>query len=196
MEAGNYKDALSLLEKSLKMNKQILGNSHPSNGQILQVIGQVHLRQKDYEGALNVLGEAWELYEMAFSSQSEQVGNCYIEIAAVHSRKRDMDEAIQFQNKAMQTFSQLEKYSNTEFMAHIAITLSEMQEKAGRFEDALESLMQAKSILEDNYGLVDKRTTRVKRNISLIRLKLGMIPEALQEMKEVEVSCFTSLSRQ
>ena len=63
-----------------------------------------------------------------------------------------------------------------------------MQEKAVKFEDALESLTQAKSILEDNYGVVDKRTTRVKRNISLIRLKLGMIPEALQEMKEVEVS--------
>ena len=63
-----------------------------------------------------------------------------------------------------------------------------MQEKAVKFEDALESLTQAKGILEDNYGVVDKRTTRVKRNISLIRLKLGMIPEALQEMKEVEVS--------
>lgn len=61
-----------------------------------------------------------------------------------------------------------------------------MEEKAAKFEDALESLIQAKQILEDNYGLVDKRTTRVKRNISLIRLKLGMIPEALQEMKEVE----------
>jgi len=63
-----------------------------------------------------------------------------------------------------------------------------MQEKVAKFEDALESLMQAKAILEDNYGVMDKRTTRVKRNISLIRLKLGMIPEALQEMKEVEVS--------
>ncbi len=83
----------------------------------------------------------------------------------------------------------LEKYSNTEFLAHIAIELYEMQEKAAKFDDALESLMQAKQILEENYGLVDKRTTRVKRNISLIRLKLGMIPEALQEMKEVEVSC-------
>ena len=64
-------------------------------------------------------------------------------------------------------------------MAHIAITLSEMQEKGNKFEEALESLIQAKAILEDNYGVVDKRTTRVKRNISLIRLKLGMIPEAL-----------------
>lgn len=78
-------------------------------------------------------------------------------------------------------------------MAQIAITLSEMQEKAVKFEDALESLAQAKAILEDNYGVVDKRTTRVKRNISLIRLKLGMIPEALQEMKEVEVSTPSAL---
>ena len=94
MEAGNFKDALSLLEKSLKMNKQFLGDTHPSNGQILQVIGQVYLRQKDFEASLNVLGEAWELYEMAFGTQSEQVGNCYMEIATVHSRKRDMEEAI------------------------------------------------------------------------------------------------------
>ena len=125
---------------------------------------------------------------MAFGSQSEQVGNCYIEIANVHNRKKDLEEAIQFQQKALQTFNMLEKYSNTEFLAHIAIELYEMQEKAAKFDDALESLMQAKQILEENYGLVDKRTTRVKRNISLIRLKLGMIPEALQEMKEVEVS--------
>lgn len=64
-------------------------------------------------------------------------------------------------------------------MAHIAIALSEMQEKSNKFDEALESLIQAKAILEDNYGVVDKRTTRVKRNISLIRLKLGMIPDAL-----------------
>ena len=95
----------------------------------------------------------------------------------------------------MQTFSQLEKYSNTEFLSTIAITLSEMQEKAAKFEDALGSLLQAKQILEDNYGLVDKRTARVKRNISLIRIKLGLIDEALQEMKEVEVSLHPTHSR-
>lgn len=60
----------------------------------MQVISQVYLRQKDFEGALNVLGESWELFEMAFGSQSEQVGNCYIEIANVHNRKKDLEEAI------------------------------------------------------------------------------------------------------
>jgi hypothetical protein len=31
MEAGNYKDALSLLDKSLKMNKTVMGDQHPTN---------------------------------------------------------------------------------------------------------------------------------------------------------------------
>jgi hypothetical protein len=39
MEAGNFKDALSLLEKSLKMNRQIMGDTHESNGQIYMVMG-------------------------------------------------------------------------------------------------------------------------------------------------------------
>jgi tetratricopeptide (TPR) repeat protein len=38
MEAGNFKDALSLLEKSHKMNKQIMGERDESNGQILMVV--------------------------------------------------------------------------------------------------------------------------------------------------------------
>ena len=60
------------------------------------MIGQVYLRQKDYERALNVLADAWELYEMTFGKVSEQVGNCYLEIASVHNKKKDMDEAIRF----------------------------------------------------------------------------------------------------
>lgn len=53
MEAGNYKDALSLLEKSLKMNKQIMGERDESNGQILMVIGQVCVRQSQFDKAIN-----------------------------------------------------------------------------------------------------------------------------------------------
>ena len=179
MEAGNYKDALSLLEKSLKMNKQILGDQHPSNGSIFQVIGQVYMRQKDYERALNVLADAWELFEMSFGKVSEQVGNCYLEIANVHSKKRDLDEAIRFQKKALEIFGEIQKYANTEFLSHIAITLGEIQEKAEQYDEALASLQTAKVILEDNYTLVDKRTCKVKRNISLLYLKSNKYNEAL-----------------
>jgi len=38
MEAGNFKDALNLLDKSLRMNKQVLGENHVSNANIYTVI--------------------------------------------------------------------------------------------------------------------------------------------------------------
>ena len=48
MEAGNYKDALSLLEKSLKMNVEVPGGDHMSNAAIFIV----YTKQKEYEKAL------------------------------------------------------------------------------------------------------------------------------------------------
>ena len=55
MEAGNYKDALSLLEKSLKMNKQVMGEGHASNCLIFVAMAHVHLRLKDFEQAISLL---------------------------------------------------------------------------------------------------------------------------------------------
>jgi tetratricopeptide (TPR) repeat protein len=189
MEAGNYKDALSLLEKSLKMNRQILGETHPSNAQILLVIGQVYTRQKEFDRALTVLAESYMLFELSTGKESEHVGNCFLEMAAIHNKKKDITEAINYQKRALSVFSNLEKFNNTEFLAAISITLAELQEKDEQNENALESLRVAKQILEDNYSTMDKRTCKVKRNISLLYLKLNKYAEALEELKQVEVSC-------
>lgn len=145
-------------------------------------------RQKDYHNALNTLADAWELFEMNNGKGSEQVGNCFLEIASIHHKKKDFAEAISFQQRALNVFSNLEKFANTEFLAAISITLAELQEKSEQNEDALESLKQAKQILEDNYSALDKRTCKVKRNISLLFLKLNKYEEALEELKQVEVS--------
>jgi len=63
-----------------------------------------------------------------------------------------------------------------------------MQESGEQFDQALNCLKQAKQILEDNYGQVDKRTCKVKRNISLLYLKSNSFENALEELKQVEVS--------
>jgi tetratricopeptide (TPR) repeat protein len=96
MEAGNYKDALSLLEKSLKMNKQVLGEDHISNCDIFTVMSHVHAKLKDFENAVNYLFQVWEIYEAKFGGNSEQVGKAYLELAAVHLKKKDIEEAISF----------------------------------------------------------------------------------------------------
>jgi hypothetical protein len=61
MEAGNYKDALSLLEKSLKMNKQVMGDDHISNCSIFLVMSHVYQKLKDFDNGINYLFQIWEL---------------------------------------------------------------------------------------------------------------------------------------
>ena len=70
MEAGNYKDALSLLEKSLKMNKQVMGEEHHSNCLIFIAMSHVHQRLKDFEAATTYLFQVWEVYQAAFGPGS------------------------------------------------------------------------------------------------------------------------------
>ncbi len=55
MEAGSLNDALGLLEKSLKMNKTVLGNDDISNAGIYNALSKVYLKKKDYENSLNNL---------------------------------------------------------------------------------------------------------------------------------------------
>ena len=68
------------------------------------------------------------------------------------------------------------------------VNLAEMQESGDQFDQALNCLVQAKQILEHNYGQVDRRTCKVKRNISLLYLKQNRYDLALKELKQVEVS--------
>ena len=55
LEAGNYRDAISLLEKSLQMNKQLKGQNDPSNCEIYQIMSRVYVKQRDYDSALKFL---------------------------------------------------------------------------------------------------------------------------------------------
>lgn len=126
MEAGNYKDALSLLEKSHKMNKQIMGEKDESNGQILMVVGQVCTRQGQFEKAIASIKQALEIIQDAHGANSEQVGNCYLELAAAHLKSKQISQAIDLQTKAFDVFSQIEKYANSDIITGILVNLAEM----------------------------------------------------------------------
>jgi tetratricopeptide (TPR) repeat protein len=144
MEAGNFKDALSLLEKSLKMNKQVMGEEHHSNCLIFIAMSHVHQRLKDYDNAINLLFQVWELYQQIFGSTSLEVASSYLELAQANLKKKDFNEAINFQQKALKVFSEVDQQTvSQDMVADTAITLSEWLEKVERIEEALDVLKQA-----------------------------------------------------
>ncbi len=111
MEAGNYKDALSLLDKSLRMNKQVMGDEDISNCNIYTVVAEVQSKQKDYEQAINTLSMVWELSEAKFGGKSEPVAKVYKELALVYFKKKDFDNAIEYQKKSLEVYQEMEHSS-------------------------------------------------------------------------------------
>mmetsp|Transcript_27845 Transcript_27845/g.42112 ORF Transcript_27845/g.42112 Transcript_27845/m.42112 type:complete len:180 (-) Transcript_27845:170-709(-) len=107
-------------------------------------------------------------------------------MAKVFYKAKDIEQAIHSQGKAVDTFSDLEKYSDTDYLAELVMTLSEYQDKASLIEDALSSLRQVEKIYKNNYTEVHAKTCKVKRNIALLCLKSDQNEAALNELRQVE----------
>ena len=121
--------------------------------------------------------------------QQEQLGNTYLEMARVLNKSKEdenLEEGIHYQNKAVECFLGLEKYADSDYLAQIVMTLSELQDRAGLNEDALTSLRLVEKIYRNNYSEVHAKTCKVKRNISLLYLKSDQNDDALDELCQVE----------
>ena len=49
--------------------------------------------------------------------QQEQLGNTYLEMAKVFNKAKDLEQSIEYQSKAMETFANMEKYADTDYLA-------------------------------------------------------------------------------
>lgn len=109
-------------------------------------------------------------------------------MAKVLSKNKEtgLEQAILYQSKAVEAFLGLEKYADTDYLAEILMTLSDLQEKTNLTEDALNSLRLVEKIYKNNYSEVHDKTCKVKKNISLLCLKSDQNEAALDELKQVE----------
>jgi tetratricopeptide (TPR) repeat protein len=82
-EAGSFKEALNLLEKSLESTIQADDNSNLAIAPTLQLMAKVYLKQKDLDKALALLNQILELFETLNTDLDDQRGFVYLEIAGI-----------------------------------------------------------------------------------------------------------------
>ena len=184
MEAGSLNDALGLLEKSLKMNKTVLGEDDISNASIYSTISKVYLKKKEYEKALSQLTKVWELTEVKFGKDSLEIVQVYLDLAKIYFKKNEIEEAIHHQIKAIENLKQNEQ--DTEITAKSMITVSEWYSSQENNEEAIKWLKEAEKIYEYLYGSTDKKACKIKRDIALLLLKANKYDDALNEVIQVE----------
>lgn len=184
MEAGSLNDALGLLEKSLKMNKTVLGEDDISNASIYSTLSKVYLKKKEYDKAISQLSKVWELNETKFGKDSLEMVQVYLDLAKVYFKKKEYEEAITNQLHAIQNYKQSEQ--DSEFLAKMMITASDWYSKTENLEEAIKWLRETEKVYEYIYGAADKKTCKIKRDIALLLLKSNQYDDALNEVIQVE----------
>mmetsp|Transcript_3191 Transcript_3191/g.3442 ORF Transcript_3191/g.3442 Transcript_3191/m.3442 type:complete len:423 (-) Transcript_3191:151-1419(-) len=185
LEKKMTKDALNLLDEAASLNADVVEKQHISNAAILQGFAHVYVSTKEYEKALDYYSQVWEITEAEHGLKSEYTASVYLEIAKIQMKAKNISEATSYQRRALDVFLDIE-FPKHDFVAEIAIKLGEWQEMAGEYGDAKDSYRSAESLYEYTYGVIDKRTAKVKRSIALVLLKSNQYDEALQELREVE----------
>lgn len=184
MEAGSLNDALGLLEKSLKMNKTVLGDEDISNASIYSTLSKVYLKKKDYDKSLAQLSKVWELSEAKFGKDSLEIAQVYLDLAKVYFKKKDYEDAINNQLRAIDNFKQNDH--DPEIVAKAMITASEWYNKNENLEEAIRWLRETEDVYIHLHGSVDKKTCKIKRDIALLLLKGNQYNDALDEVIQVE----------
>ena len=150
MEGGNANDALKLLEKSLAMNKAILGEEDFSNCSIHSIMARVYIKKKMYKEAIQHLSTVWEFCEVKFGMKSKETARVFLELADAHDKNKEHEGAIEFQKRAFDTFKELEDTDPDE-LVQMAVKLGEMYINAGNIDAAI-SAMRNVSILFNSAG--------------------------------------------
>eukprot|EP00826_Nyctotherus_ovalis_P011183 TRINITY_DN1291_c0_g2_i1.p1 TRINITY_DN1291_c0_g2~~TRINITY_DN1291_c0_g2_i1.p1 ORF type:complete len:283 (-),score=69.83 TRINITY_DN1291_c0_g2_i1:305-1153(-) len=139
MEGGNVDDALELLEKSLEMNKAILGGDDFSNCSIYIIMAHIYLKKAMYDQAVQLLLLVKELSEGRFGKKSETTASVFLELADAYVKKGEYEQAIEYQKEAFEAYKELGSVDQ-KTLGSIAIKLSEIYDQAEMLEDAIETL--------------------------------------------------------
>lgn len=139
MEGGNLDDALELLEKSLKMNKDVLHEEDLSNLSIYITMSHIYLRKNMFDEAIKQLSLVKDLAEAKSGVNSETTASILLELADAYLKKEDYKEAIEYQRKAFEVYQESESIDKKTLVS-ILIKLSEIYEQAEMVNEAIETL--------------------------------------------------------
>jgi len=147
-------EAQRLLEQSLELRRQALGEAHPDVGNSLMKLALLHMRLNDREKALRAAGEAIDILQNHFGEQHERTASAYNDLATIHFNSNDMKSAEENFRRALVIGT----------VIHVEPTLAEalnhynlgyaliMQERMDEGEQEMNSALQTYRKLGDQAG--------------------------------------------
>ncbi|CAF1436134.1 unnamed protein product [Rotaria sordida] len=99
-DQGQYKEAASFYEMSLKIKRKTLPEGHPSLAPTYGNIGLVYKNMGDYSKALEFYEKSHQIYEKALPSNHPDLATSYNNIGQVYNSMGDYSKALEFYEKS------------------------------------------------------------------------------------------------
>jgi len=181
---GKVNEALDILQKALKSNENMNGSKDFSNAPILTVLAKGYCKQKEYSKAIDYLTEVWEVYEAKFGMKHEIMIEVYTDMAEIYKLQNDTRNAVEMIKRKLYLMNELGVNFNS---------LAETFEKCGiwlqelfMYPQAIDAFREAEKIYIQVSGMINKKTSKLKRKICTVLVKTEEYEEAIKECKELE----------
>lgn len=188
MEAKEYSAALELAKKSQQLAKEAGIKQDVVN--VAATIGEIHIAIGDYEQSQSSLQDA----TLLFDQYPHDISSVYIQVdlGEMFLKKNDLERSEQELHKALAIAQKIEM-RNEQARCHLA--LSEIYERQGRFEQALEQHKKFHDLRESIVGetalkqlaalRVSHQIETAQRDANIHRLQKEKLQNELDEQKRI-----------
>lgn len=100
-QAGEYDEALAILEKNLKRGKEWLGPDHLIVGDTYNKLGVAHVNKGNYSSAIDNYNKSLEIRLLHLEMTHSLVGKIKSNIGVIHAEIGDFDRALEYYKEAL-----------------------------------------------------------------------------------------------
>lgn len=182
-ELGLYDQAVSLLEKSLNIRRQLFGNTHPSIATGLLYLAGVHFTTGNYTKAEDNVREALVIRQKIFGDRDSTVATCLNDLALILDFRGEDSTAEVMYREALSIRRELFGNKNKRITTSLN-NLGYIAYEKGNYPEAEKLFREVIMIRRDVYGNEHPKLAIGLNNLAAVFNKMGEFSKAEELHKE------------
>ena len=178
---SQFPAALRLSQKLLNSLGDELNNDLINYSELIQNLGSIHLRIKNYEESEQYLLSGLESAQKAGAIANVQIGGAYTSLVELYISKQDLSLAEAYRDTAYAFM--IDKYECTPCMMKLRTLDAGVDALNGNYREALANLISIKDYYENNPLLMDYNVGNYYSQLSSIYLSLKNYYASIKEAK-------------
>ena len=178
MALGRFEESYAMYGEALRLRRLALGDDHPRNAALLNMMGQVRWNLEDVDGAERHWQEALAIRRARLPADHASTGASLNAVARVALHRGDLETTETLLTQAL-GIKRAAYGDGHPGVADIRANLAVLRERQGRFEDARGLLESSLAVRLDRLGAEHPAVLRTKRQFVDLELAAGNVTGAL-----------------